>query len=60
MTTNYETVTWCDEQINRIKGLQDICLDNFNNKEIKKTLKRLSIIQAEIEDLYAEYEHNLF
>ena len=58
--TNYSTILWCDDQENKIKALQDICLDNPMDQEAIEILTRLTEIQKEIENLSKDCEKVLF
>jgi len=58
--TNHSTILWCSDQEDKIRALQNICLDNPLDKEAKEILTRLTQIQEEIEMLSKDCEKVLF
>ena len=56
----HSTLLWCSDQEDKIKALQDICLDNPLDKEAREILTRLTEIQKEIENLTKDCEKVLF
>jgi len=58
--TPHSIALWCDDQEDKIKALQDICLDNPLDQEAKEILTRLTQIQEEIEMLSKDCEKGLF
>jgi hypothetical protein len=58
--TPHSITLWCSEQEDRIKALQDICLDNPLDQEAKDILIRLTQIQRKVESLYKECVEELF
>ena len=55
----YNTAIWCNEATDKVKGLQDICLDHIDDPDMIDTIKRLSAIQKEIEILAKECNNYL-
>jgi hypothetical protein len=62
MTTDspYSIALWCNDQDERIKELQNICLDNPLDEEAKGILKNLVEIQKKLSNLYKDCEEQLF
>ena len=58
--TPHSIALWCNDQDEKIKALQDICLDNPLDDETKKILKNLIDVQKKISKLYQECEEQLF
>lgn len=58
--TPHSISLWCDDQEEKIKALQDICLDNSLDQEAREILTRLTQIQEEIEILSKDCEKGLF
>ena len=58
--TSHSIALWCSDQDNKIKALQDICLDNPLDQEAKDILIRLTQIQRKVESLYKECAEELF
>jgi len=58
--TPHSIALWCSEQDNKIKALQDICLDNPLDEEAKTILKNLIDIQEKLSKLYKDCEEQLF
>ena len=58
--TSHSIALWCSDQDDKIKALQDICLDNPLDQEAKDILSRLISIQREVENLYKECTEELF
>jgi len=58
--TPHSIALWCDDQEEKIKALQDICLDNPLDQEAKEILTRLTQIQEEIEMLFKDCKKGLF
>lgn len=58
--TTQSIFDWCEDQNERIKALQDICLDNPLDDEAKGILRRLIIIQNELFKLSKDCEERLF
>ena len=58
--TPHSIALWCSDQNERIKALQDICLDNPLDQEAKDILIRLTQIQRKVENLYKECTEELF
>jgi hypothetical protein len=56
----HSILLWCDDQEEKIKALQDICLDNPLDQEAKDILIRLTQIQRKVENLYKECAEELF
>ena len=60
MDTPHSIALWCNEQDEKIKVLQNICLDNPLDEEAKTILKNLTNIQKDLSKLYRECEEQLF
>lgn len=58
--TPHSIALWCNDQEEKIKELQNICLDNPLDDEAKKILKSLVDTQEKIAKLYKECEEQLF
>ena len=58
--TPHSILLWCQDQDEKIKELQNICLDNPLDEEAKSILKRLVDTQKKIAKLYKECEKQLF
>ena len=58
--TPHSIALWCNEQDEKIKTLQDICLDNPLDDEAKQILKNLIDIQEKLSKLYKDCEEQLF
>jgi hypothetical protein len=58
--TPHSIALWCNDQDEKVKALQDICLDHPLDQEAKEILIRLSQIQEEIEMLSSDCIKGLF
>jgi len=58
--TPHSIALWCNTQEEKIKELQNICLDNPLDDEAKTILKNLVDIQKKLSKLYKECEEQLF
>lgn len=58
--TPHSILLWCNDQDEKIKALQDICLDNPLDEEAKTILKNLIDIQEKLSKLYKDCESQLF
>jgi hypothetical protein len=58
--TPHSILLWCQDQDEKIKELQNICLDNPLDDEAKDILKNLVEIQEKIAKLCKECEEQLF
>jgi hypothetical protein len=58
--TPHSIALWCSDQEDKIKALQDICLDNPLDQEARDILIRLTQIQQEVENIYKECTEELF
>jgi hypothetical protein len=58
--TTHSTLLWCSDQEDKIKALQDICLDNPLDQEAREILTRLTEIQKEVENLSKDCQKVLF
>ena len=54
--TPHSIAVWCTEQDNKVKNLQNICLDKFeqHKSEITDLLVRLSEIETELKNLHKD------
>jgi len=58
--TPHSIALWCNDQEEKIKELQNICLDNPLDEEAKQILKNLVEIQEKVSNLYTDCEKSLF
>jgi hypothetical protein len=58
--TPHSILLWCNEQDEKVKSLQDVCLDRPLDQEAKEILTRLSQLQEEIELLSKDCYNELF
>jgi len=55
-----EAIVWAEEKKQKVKDLQDICLDHLNeDPEVVNILKNLINVQKEIESLATDCEDEL-
>jgi len=55
-----DLINWSDTQLDRVKHLQDVCLDYSLDDEARDILKRLVSIQEQIEDLSSKAQQMIF
>jgi len=58
--TPHSIALWCSDQDEKIKTLQDICLDNPLDQEARSILIRLTQIQEELKELSIDCTKRLF
>jgi hypothetical protein len=58
--TPHSILLWCNDQDEKVKALQDICLDNPLDEEAKEILRNLVKLQEKIEKLSKDCEEELF
>jgi hypothetical protein len=55
-----ETIGWCSEMDDKVKTLQDFCLDHPLDEETRDILTRLTNIQKEVEILSEDCKKGLY